>query len=338
MNISVLIPIYNKEQHIERSLSSLVNQTYQEGIECIIVDDGSSDNSLKVTEDFLNQYNGKINFTLIKEKKNKGVAVARNTLIEQSKGDYILFLDADDELPLNSIQLLVEEANRHPQIDMVLGFMYTKEYTEGYDISMYNKHQYVTDNTWIQYHFLCTHHNIPINPVNKLIRRNLLIENKIHFLPGIIHEDLHWMYYVMQRINSLAFVFEPTYIRYYNEVSIMTSQATVLEVETAMHHKILVDYSKHLNNPLLRLKIYRFLERYFRMKLHRYNFKNDKKLIINFIFACIKARDYNSAKQLVKWLIYSLFNKQEGQEYWVKHWFTTKYIKESMSKKLLFPL
>ena len=93
--ISIIIPAYNQEKYIERCIQSAINQT-QPALEIIVVNDGSTDNTLKIIEG----YKDKIR---IISQKNGGVSSARNKAIENAIGDWILLLDSDDELFLFSI-------------------------------------------------------------------------------------------------------------------------------------------------------------------------------------------------------------------------------------------
>lgn len=99
--ISIIIPSYNVESYIAKGIESCLNQSYQ-NIEVIIVDDGSSDNTVGVIE----KYDDK-RIKLIK-KENSGVSATRNIGIKNSSGDYCVFLDSDDWLELNTIEKLVE--------------------------------------------------------------------------------------------------------------------------------------------------------------------------------------------------------------------------------------
>lgn len=95
--VSVIIPLYNRQNTIVRAVESVLNQTYK-NIEIIIVDDCSSDDGCKIIE---NKYKLNDRIHLIKLKKNSGACVARNVGIDAAKGKYIGFLDSDDEyLPL----------------------------------------------------------------------------------------------------------------------------------------------------------------------------------------------------------------------------------------------
>ena len=89
--VSVIIPTYNRAHLVGRAIHSVLNQTYQD-FELIVVDDGSTDNTEEVVKSFNNE-----RIKYIKHEKNKGGSAARNTGIKDSKGEYIAFLDSDDE-------------------------------------------------------------------------------------------------------------------------------------------------------------------------------------------------------------------------------------------------
>ena len=101
MKYSVVIPLYNKEHYIEKTISSVLNQTFQD-FEIIVIDDGSKDKSLSKARK-LEKRSEKIR---VIEQENQGVSVARNTGVEYAKGDYIAFLDADDEWRDNYLETM----------------------------------------------------------------------------------------------------------------------------------------------------------------------------------------------------------------------------------------
>lgn len=94
INISVVVPLYNKEQSVVKTMECILAQTYPP-IEVLIINDGSTDNSPSVVEDFIFRNNLQKTWSLIR-KPNGGVSSARNRGIQEAKGDYIAFLDADD--------------------------------------------------------------------------------------------------------------------------------------------------------------------------------------------------------------------------------------------------
>ena len=100
MRFSVVIPVFNSEKYIDRCLNSIINQTYK-NIEIIIIDDGSSDRSYEICE---KKSKKDKRIKLIKQ-ANKGVSFARNLGIEESKGDFIVFVDSDDYLEDTAIEV-----------------------------------------------------------------------------------------------------------------------------------------------------------------------------------------------------------------------------------------
>ena len=99
--ISIIIPIYNNEKYIEKCIDSVINQTYQNW-ELILVDDGSTDNSLSLCE----RYKKDIRVKIIHQ-ENSGVSVARNNGIKETTGKYITFIDSDDFVDRNYCSMLI---------------------------------------------------------------------------------------------------------------------------------------------------------------------------------------------------------------------------------------
>lgn len=106
--ISIIIPLYNVAEYIEQCLQSVANQTYKGAIECIIVDDCGTDNSVQIVEDFIAHYQGSIQFRLLHHDYNRGLSAARNIGLDNANGDYIYFLDSDDWIDSNAIQNLYD--------------------------------------------------------------------------------------------------------------------------------------------------------------------------------------------------------------------------------------
>ena len=103
--ISVIIPVYNAEQHLERCLQSVLKQTYS-NLEIILVDDGSTDRSGEICDEF----GRRDNRIIVVHKKNGGQAQARNKGLDIAKGDYIGFIDDDDVVDSRMYELLLLNA------------------------------------------------------------------------------------------------------------------------------------------------------------------------------------------------------------------------------------
>jgi glycosyltransferase involved in cell wall biosynthesis len=128
--VSILIPLYNSGEWIEDTIQSVLNQTYP-NIEIIIVDDGSSDNSFNVAKSYQTD---KIK---VIQQENKGACAARNKAFELSKGDYIVFFDADDLMSKDKIKNQMASVTQHGD-DFVFSSQWVRFY-DGLDDLNYSK-------------------------------------------------------------------------------------------------------------------------------------------------------------------------------------------------------
>jgi len=112
--VSIIIPVYNQEKYLKETLNSVINQTYSNW-ECILINDGSMDNSVAIINEYLTQDN---RFCFINS-ENKGVSNARNLALQQVKGDYILFLDSDDLIHPEKITQAISNFQKNTDLSMV---------------------------------------------------------------------------------------------------------------------------------------------------------------------------------------------------------------------------
>lgn len=119
--VSIGVPVYNVEPYIEKSVLSVLNQTYPY-IEVIIVDDCSTDNSLEVIENIKCSHPRGGDLKIYKNLQNSGPGVSRNKVIDVSSGKYVYFIDSDDFIDENTIEIMVNQAEIH-QADIVIASM-----------------------------------------------------------------------------------------------------------------------------------------------------------------------------------------------------------------------
>ena len=112
--VSIIIPVYNQEKYLAETLNSVLNQTYSNW-ECVLVNDGGTDNSVAILQPFLTQDN---RFHFINS-ENKGVSHARNLALKQVKGDFILFLDGDDLIHSEKIELAISNFQKDSDLSIV---------------------------------------------------------------------------------------------------------------------------------------------------------------------------------------------------------------------------
>ncbi len=124
MKISVVVPVYNAEKYLAECVDSILNQTYKD-IELILVDDGSSDGCPKICDNYAKTDER----VKVIHKSNGGVSSARQIGIENISGDYVLFVDSDDWLDLDTVKICCEQVCKYPEIGCVM-FSYCREFPD----------------------------------------------------------------------------------------------------------------------------------------------------------------------------------------------------------------
>lgn len=176
--VSILVPIYNVEPFIENCSTSLFEQTYK-NIEYVFVDDCSPDSSTKLLKEVLKKYPERaLQSKIIKHDVNKGLSGARNTAILNATGDYLLHVDSDDFIELNTVEVLVEKANIE-QADIVV-FDYYLEWRKARKLV---EHKFEEDK--VKYLNLVLSAQTENFVVNKLIKRSLYVDNNLSHTQGL---------------------------------------------------------------------------------------------------------------------------------------------------------
>ncbi len=118
--VSILVPVYNAEQYIERCARSLFEQTY-DNLEFVFVDDCSPDRSISILLDVVRDYPNRADqMRLVRNESNRGLATSRNITIEHASGEFLCFVDADDWLDLDAVELFVRK-QQSSEADIVYG-------------------------------------------------------------------------------------------------------------------------------------------------------------------------------------------------------------------------
>ena len=224
MKVSIIIPVYNVATYIKRCLDSVAAQTYTGDMECILVDDCGTDNSMQIVREWIKRYCGPIHFQLTGHQTNRGLSAARNTGIVVAQGDYIFFLDSDDAITPDCIDTLILIAEKYPEAEFVQG-----NTVRGTGNVMHSSRyrcevpEYCTDKDQLIALILS---KTLICAWNKLIKRSFLIDKQVFFAEGLLHEDLLWSYNLAQKVCAAAFTNSETYSYYINQNSILTNNST----------------------------------------------------------------------------------------------------------------
>lgn len=220
--VSVIVPIYNAEKHIKKTIESIMNQSY-ENIELILVNDGSTDDSFSIIKKY-----EKYDNVIIISKENGGVSDSRNVGISKATGDYIMFVDSDDYLEIDMIEQMVKNATdnnvdivrcnysklsdntktdnkipeifiRHPKIDKL-----------DFDNILYNN--FFNNHTWY-------------SVWGQLIRRSCIKDCKFRTSLSI-GEDLMFNLSIYQNANGIYFLNKSLYNYVCNDNGITRSKST----------------------------------------------------------------------------------------------------------------
>ena len=216
-----------------------MRQTYTGSMECLIVDDCGTDDSMAIAERTIATYEGPIVFQILHHERNRGLSAARNTGTLAAKGDYLYYLDSDDEITEDCTALLMAMAEEWPEAELVQGnfcrhtltgetYVFVKQYA----LAVASSNDEVRK---------CYYRHTVVTAWNKLIRRDFLINHHLFNKEGIIHEDVLWFFYLLKYLNKACFVSAITYHWRQRPHSITTGtdQATEAYHWALVYHDIL---------------------------------------------------------------------------------------------------
>lgn len=210
MDISIIIPVYNVEKYLSRCLDSIFSQRFSGTFEVIAVDDGSTDSSLEI----LNQYAQNENrLQVIVHSENKKLSVARRTGMDASTGDYIMHMDSDDWILPDTLEILYTKC-KETDADVVV-FDFLRADSTGNQISKINiaKEVLIKDKLLVQKYFFdaC---------VLKIVKRKL-IQNMIYGTIGLNSvEDLIYSIEILLRADTILLLNKVLYAYFVNQSSI----------------------------------------------------------------------------------------------------------------------
>jgi len=176
MKISIIVPVYNVAEYLEKSLESLVNQTFDD-YEIILVNDGSNDSSLDILNKYAEKYPEKI---VVINKKNGGQASARNLGIEKARGEYVIFVDSDDYIDADTLKITYNQVVK-TGADIVC----FKNYEVFDDKIIDSRVKELNASNAIKKYILNQ-----VGPCFKLIKKDIIIQNKLYFPKLKAYEDI----------------------------------------------------------------------------------------------------------------------------------------------------
>ena len=238
--ISIVIPVYNAEKYLEQCLNSIQNQTYK-NFEVILVNDGSMDHSESICMDFVKVDTRFKYFT----KVNGGASSARNFGLDNVTGDFITFIDADDWVDENHLEVLLNNIKENNS-DMAVSSIKKFDNVRNFEFRVYSKQEKYL----LNYNKLNREEFLVILPklihasnsykiaVSKLFKKELVTD--VRFDESIVYgEDLDFFFKLYNKVNSISYVDEVTYIyRLHDESSSSKFGQLHMEQELAIYKKM----------------------------------------------------------------------------------------------------
>lgn len=201
IKVSIIVPAYNVEKYIKRTLDSIINQNFR-NFELIVVNDGSTDNTRQIIEEIL--LNSNISHNII-NKENEGVSIARNTGIKSAKGDYIFFLDGDDYIKEDCIEKLYNTLIKNGCDAAYTNYIKITDNGEELNIIP----QVILPNTFSSEYLIKLEATMAItfSFCQIMYKRSTILDNNLSFSPKIKYgEDTEFALRTLTHINRIAYV------------------------------------------------------------------------------------------------------------------------------------
>lgn len=204
-DVTVAMPVFNAEQYIAEAVQSLTRQKGA-NIELLLLDDCSEDRSVEIALDIAHR-NG-LHVTVFRARQNSGVGVMRQCAIELAHGEYLFFLDSDDRLSDDCLEIMVREAHCH-QADLVIGsHCDVKDQVE--TVKLEHHQVFTAPDSFAQYAFTL-HSGYAGGVWNKLISVELLRQEHITFPPFRVGEDVPFIFQLLTKVTRVVTISKVTY-------------------------------------------------------------------------------------------------------------------------------
>lgn len=297
IDLSIIVPIYNVEDYLEECLNSVYPLSISK--EIILVNDGSTDNSLKIAEKYKNLYP---NQTLLFSQENKGLSGARNTGLKNASGEYIYFLDSDDFIDTQKFEEFFNEIKiEDDEVDIIHSHIYYN-YINKENFSL-NKEFKPINIKLVGYEFLTDfslkNKNIPAVWLN-IYKKDFFIKNNLKFQETLLYEDTHFSYFASLKARKIKIKNIVFYNYRQREGSIMSKPINYNHILYIIND--FLDYNKKNNINYSKLWILLFgIMRDIVKRGKVYNFKIYKKLFF------MKGKNLKSYYKLIQ-LLFKFLN------------------------------
>lgn len=255
ISITAIVPVYNVEKYLVQCLDSIIKQQILFD-EVILINDGSTDQSLSICERYVKEYSY---FKLINQ-KNAGLSAARNRGICAASCDYVMFLDSDDYLRLDTVKILKNQMQVFPY-DAVY-FDADIHYEDG--CAQITSNRYDRSNTEVsdfrgtgwEYFAKCYPRNYVVSACMAAYKRKMITEVGVKFPEGLYFEDNYFSFMFLCQGENVKHISEKLYQRRYREHSIITGRYTERKFVDYIKVVLLI-WDKICKNTYYKLEMYR---------------------------------------------------------------------------------
>ncbi|WP_407412083.1 glycosyltransferase family 2 protein [Methanobrevibacter sp.] len=284
--VSVILPVYNEDKYIAKAIESVLNQTFDD-FELIIVNDGSSDNTLNIINGFEDERIKLINQT------NQGPGASRNNALEIACGEYVMFLDGDDWYCADALKTAYEEiTSNDTDISIFQIIKYDgREFSENSWFNLDNFPDSFEGRVFNPHECRDFLFDISVSAAQKIFRRDFLVDIHARFPEGIYFEDMPFFFYTFLKADNISIIKRHLYVRRKHEGSITESVDSKF-LDTVAAGQILIDI--FIKNGWYDMYLFDLLA--FKINGPRYALMGIEEKYKEELYLLIK-RDYESIKE-----------------------------------------
>lgn len=252
-DVTIGIPVYKAEPYIRKTMESALSQSYP-SIEFLIIDDGGEDSSVNIIKDIAASHPRGNDIHIVTHSQNQGVSASRNQIIDEAQGDYLYFLDADDVISENAIELLMQKIREY-DTEIAFGSYEKIEIDGTRTLYQYDTQQLIGQDALANYAYR-KYAGIQASACNYLVKTSILRENHLRFIDTDYWEDLVFTFDLVTFISRAVLIPDITYSYICRENSLSHYQKrSQITKDEIMQNARAINHLKE-NTPLLYNKVY----------------------------------------------------------------------------------
>ncbi|WP_051216907.1 glycosyltransferase family 2 protein [Butyrivibrio fibrisolvens] len=246
--VSVIVPIYNVQEYLNTCIDSILDQTY-ENLEVVLVDDGSTDSSGRICDEYLDKYT--TNMIKVIHNTNQGVSAARNCGIENATGEYIACIDSDDYVSRNYIEDLMSAIIQYGADAAISDYIKTVD-DAAITIGQPDSYTVMSNVECLNYSYHGGYNGINCTAWGKIFKKRAYTDNNIRYPDGQIHEDISTTYKLIYYSPKIVYVDSKSYYYRLRNSSIMHESFSIKNLDALNGTSEAIDFYEVNGEPELK--------------------------------------------------------------------------------------